>query len=162
MLRLSKRAWNNVLIFSMIALILILNLEQFKNDTPKTRLIVPEGEYILSLNINGVEIERAGRQWRIASNGIQVTPTPAEDKLRNIVSAWQRAYVSPADIDFDTELFGQPDILVTLQLAGVSQATVIGFSIINEQLYLTLNTQVYILNSPNVSFLLEPIVTVTQ
>lgn len=56
MLRLSKRAWNNVLIFSMIALILILNLEQFKNDTPKTRLIVPEGEYILSLNINGVEI----------------------------------------------------------------------------------------------------------
>lgn len=78
------------------------------------------------------------------------------------MSAWQRAYVSPADIDFDTELFGQPDILVTLQLAGVSQATVIGFSIINEQLYLTLNTQVYILNSPNVSFLLEPIVTVTQ
>jgi len=162
MLRLSKRAWNNVLIFSMIALILILNLDQFKDDSPKTRLVVPEGEYILSLDINGVKIEKAGQQWRIAPNSIQVNPLPTEAQLRSLVSAWQEVYISPANIDYDLSLFSQPDVIVTLRLAGRSEASVIGFSIINEQLYLVLDAQVYILNSPNVSYLLEPIVNVTQ
>ena len=162
MLRLSKRAWNNVLIFSMIALILILNLDQFNQEEARTRLIVPEGEYILSIDINGLEIEKAGPQWRIAPSGIQANETINETQLSDIVDAWQRAYISPVGTEFSTEVFGQPDIIAVLQLAGVSKQTVVAFNIVQEELFLVIDKQVYILNSPNVAQLLEPVVNVTQ
>lgn len=162
MLRLSKRAWNNVLIFSMIALILILNLDQFNQEEARTRLIVPEGEYILSIDINGLEIEKAGPQWRIAPSGIQANETINETQLSDIVDAWQRAYISPVSTEFSTEVFGQPDIIAVLQLAGVSKQTVVAFNIVQEELFLVIDKQVYILNSPNVAQLLEPVVNVTQ
>lgn len=162
MLRLSKRAWNNVLIFSMIALILILNLDQFSQEEASTRLIVPEGEYILSVSINGLKIEKAGPQWRVSSSGIQANENISQTQLSNIIDAWQRAYISPVSTEFSTEVFGQPDIIAVLQLAGVSKQTVVAFNIVQEELFLVIDKQVYILNSPNVAQLLEPVVTVTQ
>lgn len=162
MLRLTKRAWNNVLIFSMLGLILILNIDTFRSDGPSARLIVPEGEYILNIQINQVEIEKAGQQWRIDPNGVQPNVQVSAEKLQAIVSAWQQAYISPAGLDFDNTLFSSPSSLVVISLAGVSKPTVVALNIVEEQLFFVIDKQVYILNSPTIVQLLEPIVQVTH
>lgn len=162
MLRLSKRAWNNVLIFSMLALILILNFDKLGSDEPTARLVVPEGEYIISMQINQVEIEKAAQLWRIDPNGIQPSSMPTQVQLANIVAAWQRAYITPTDLEFDTELFGNPSTLVVISLAGVSAPIVVALSIVEGQLLFIIDKQVFILNSPAITDLLEPIVQVKQ
>lgn len=157
----SQRTWNNVLIFIVIAMILVLNLDKFSSgDGPKARLIVPEGEYILNLSINQVEIEKAGQQWRISGKGVQPSILPNAGQLQSIVSAWQRAYISPAGIDFDADLFAAPDSLVIISLAGKLEPIVVALSIVEQQLFVIVNKQVYILNSPSITKLLEPIVSV--
>lgn len=162
MIRLTKRAWNNILIFSMLGLILILNIDTFRSNEPTTRLIVPEGEYIINLQINQVEIEKAGQQWRIDPNGIQPNLQPNIEKLEAIIRAWQQAYISPAGIEFDNNLFSAPSSLVVISLAGVSQPTVVALNIVEGQLFFVIDKEVYILNSPTIVQLLEPIVQVTQ
>lgn len=163
MLRLSKRAWNNILIFSMLVLILILNLDQFSsNDKAQARLVVAQGEYILSMQINQLEIEKAGSQWRINPNAIAPSNMPTAQQLQSIILAWQQAYVQPADIEFDSQQFASPDTLVSLNLAGSNTPIVVAFFIVNEQVYLVLNKQVYVLMSPNIEQLLSPIVTVKK
>jgi hypothetical protein len=146
----------------MLGLILVLNIDSFRSDEPTTRLIVGEGEYIISMQINQVEIEKAGQQWRIDPNGEQASVIPSHEKLQAIVKAWQQAYVSPAGIEFDNELFSSPSTLVVLSLAGVSQPTVVALNIIESQLFFVIDKEVYILNSPTIKQLLEPIVQVTQ
>jgi hypothetical protein len=160
--KLTKRSWNNILIFSMLGLILILNIDSFKSDESTTRLIVPEGEYIISMQINRVEIEKAGPLWRINPNGVQPNTLPSPEKLQVIVKAWQQAYISPAGIDFDGDLFSSPSTLVVLSLAGVAQPTVVALNIIDGELFFVINKQVFILNSPTIQKLLEPIVLVSQ
>ncbi len=162
MLRMSKRTWNNVLIFSMIGLILILNLDKFRSDEPKARLIVPEGDYIISMQINQVEIEKAGQLWRINQSSLDSEFNVDSERLLGLVKSWQQAYISPAEIEFDSELFSTPSVLVVISLAGVSKPVVVALNILQEQLFLVLDKQVYILNSPTIKQLLEPIVSVTQ
>ncbi len=162
MLRLTKRTWNNVLIFSMIGLILILNIDTFKGEKPTARLIVAEGDYIINLQINQVELEKAGPQWRIDTNGIQPNVMPNAEKLQEIIKAWQQAYITPAEMEFDNSLFSAPSTLVVISLAGVSQPTVVALNIIESQLFFVINKQIYVLNSPTIQQLLEPVVKVTQ
>ena len=162
MLRLSQRAWNNVLIFSMLTLILIFNYDKFGDDEPSARLIISEGEYIINMQINEVEIERAGQLWRLDPNAVQPSIVPTAEQLSDIINAWQRAYISPAGIEFDQEMFGNPSTIVVISLAGVSAPKVVALSVVEEQLFFVVNKQVYILNSPTIRALLEPIVQVKQ
>jgi hypothetical protein len=146
----------------MLGLILALNFDKFRSDEPSTRLIIAEGEYILVMQINRVRIEKAGQQWRIDPNGVQPSVIPSPETLQGIVKAWQQAYISPAGIDFDAETFSTPSTLVVLSLAGVSKATVVALHIVEGQLFVVISKEVYILNSPGIGRLLEPIVQVTQ
>jgi hypothetical protein len=146
----------------MLTLILILNYDRFGSDEPTARLVVPEGEYIISMQINNVEIEKAGQLWRIDPNGIQPSVLPDAQQLQDIVSAWQRAYITPAGIEFDAALFGVPSSLVVISLAGVSTPTVVALNIVEEQLFIVIKKEVFILNSPTISALLEPIIQVRQ
>lgn len=163
MLRLTQRAWNNVLIVTMISLIVVFNFEKFTwEDDLSARLVVPEGEYILSMNINGVDIQKAGQQWRISPNGLQINPNPSAEALAAIVRAWQTFYISPANIPFDLESFASPQAIVTIALAGDAKPVVVAFNVIEQQLLVVINKQVFIVNSPSISALLEPIVRVKR
>jgi hypothetical protein len=93
---------------------------------------------------------------------VQPSTQPNAEKLQTIVSAWQQAYISPAEIEFDNTLFSSPSSLVVISLAGVSQPTVVALNIVEGQLFFVIDKQVYILNSPTIAQLLEPIVQVTQ
>ncbi|MFT6269935.1 MAG: hypothetical protein ACJAVV_002763 [Alphaproteobacteria bacterium] len=146
----------------MIGLILVLNIDTFRSDGPTARLIVPEGEYIINMQINQVELEKAGPQWRIDPNGIQPNVMPTGEKLQDIVKAWQQAYISPAGMEFDNAVFSTPSSLVVISLAGVNQPTVVALNIVENQLFFVIDKQIYVLNSPAIQQLLEPIVHVTQ
>ena len=161
--RLSQKAWNNVLIFIALGMILVLNLDQFKqNDDNATRLIVPEGSFIQKLDINGVLIEKAAQQWRINTAGILPETMPDAQQLSSMVKAWQQVYITPSEMDFSIDSFGDPDIVVTITIAGQVESIVVGLSVQSKQLYVILNTQIYLLNSPPIKTLLEPIVAVSQ
>lgn len=162
MIRMSNRAWNNVLIFTVIGLILIFNLDKFRENDQTTRKVVNDGEYILSMQINEVELERAGQTWRIDPNGVQPSQQPSAQQLQTIINAWQQAYITPAGIEYDTNLFSSPNSLVVLYLAGQSKPIVVALNIVQEQLFFVIDQQVFILNSPSIQQLLEPIVQVKQ
>lgn len=161
MLRMSQRTWNNVLIFIVIAMILALNIDKFTaDDGPRARLVVPEGEFILNLSINQVAIEKAGQQWRINRAGVQPSTPASAEQLQSLVSAWQQTFITPAGIEFDAATFTNPDSLVVLELAGKPEPIVVALKIVEEQLFLIVDKQIYILNSPSIKKLLEPIVDV--
>lgn len=83
---LSKRGWNNVLIFACMGMIIIFNLmgdKLIKNAQGDIVNVLPEQSIILTLEYPDVSIERLGRSWR-------VTPT---NKLTNenaakIINHW--------------------------------------------------------------------------
>ena len=87
---------------------------------------------------------------------------PNAEKLQEIIKAWQQAYITPAEMEFDNSLFSAPSTLVVISLAGVSQPTVVALNIIESQLFFVINKQIYVLNSPTIQQLLEPVVKVTQ
>ncbi|MDP2562541.1 hypothetical protein [Psychrobium sp. 1_MG-2023] len=66
---LSKRGWNNVLMFSCMAMIIIFNLMGDKlvdNAEGDIVPILPEQSMILTLEYPNYSIERLGRGWRVA------------------------------------------------------------------------------------------------
>jgi len=58
---LSKRAWNNVLIFAMLGLIVVFNFDRlFPVDSSNRAMLIAEHEFILSMQINELTFERIG------------------------------------------------------------------------------------------------------
>ena len=89
MARLSQKAWNNVIIFAMLAMILMLNLSSFKpDDSDLPSPIIEEGAILLSLQINQNVIERAGQTWRLEDIAQEQV---SSQQLAILVDNWQRA-----------------------------------------------------------------------
>ena len=66
--RLSKRGWNNVMIFACLAMIIIFNTMSNKlvdNAEGESGLILPPQSMILTLEYPSGTIERLGRNWRV-------------------------------------------------------------------------------------------------
>lgn len=85
-MRLSKRAWNNVLIFACLGMITIFNLMSGKlieNAEGTIVSILPEQSMVLTLEYPTVSIERLGTSWRVnPSDKIQ------PDDVERIINAW--------------------------------------------------------------------------
>ena len=70
MIKLSRSGWNNVIIFSVMGFILLINLTQkntFMHATPENteQFLIAEHAVILSLTVNQqTHIERIGQTWR--------------------------------------------------------------------------------------------------
>jgi hypothetical protein len=118
MLRLSKRAWNNVLIVSMLVMILLFNTTtNFLNDGDQetaTMPLLPEGSVIMTLEMGDVKVERIGRGWR--SNA---SPAVPEATLARLVARWSEAQLNVYDIPSDE----QP-LVAIVWLAGDTQGQV--------------------------------------
>jgi len=68
-LSLSKRGWNNVLIFACLGMIIIFNLMGEKlidNAQGDISTILPEQSMILTIEYPDFSIERLGRTWRVS------------------------------------------------------------------------------------------------
>ena len=116
MIRLTSRAWNNVLIISMLLLILMFNLtgNLFSGSSVKNETIdklVPTDAMLTSIVTHAYTLERVGRGWRILrvvkddladdNNGGESTITETSDNkidnqlLTDNVFAWQEALLEP-------------------------------------------------------------------
>lgn len=158
MARLSQKAWNNVIIFTMLAMILVLNISSFKSDDSDLPVpIIEEGGLLLSLQIDQYVIERAGRTWRLSSSSPlanQQSSKEQSDALAILVENWQRALVKQQN-DVTAEALQSPDVVVVLWLAGERNSLVLPIKTINQQTYLMFNDEVMLLDFPTVEQLTQ-------
>lgn len=152
MARLSQKAWNNVIIFAMLAMILMLNLSNFKpDDSNSPMLIIEEGGILLSLQLNQNVIERAGKTWRFEGDtSAQASP----EQLATLVDNWQRALLKPQN-EINAEQFQTPDHVVVLWLAGERNGRVLPIKTIQQQTYIMFNDEPMLLDFPTVEQLTQ-------
>jgi hypothetical protein len=99
--RLTKRAWNNVLIFACLAMIIIFNTMTDKlvdNAEGESALILPPGSMILTLEYPDGTIERLGRNWLVTlkneselssdQQGQGRTQAQVQDIAQQLIDRW--------------------------------------------------------------------------
>ena len=127
-MKLSRTGWNNVIIFSVMTIILVINATNNKlfpnedNENNSQRLILPQHGVILTLAIDlpdkqQVLFERAGRSWQLTTKGLILAKT--EQQIEQMMFAWQHSsgLVQAAEIVIDSD----QRIVVQIALAGESQ-----------------------------------------
>ncbi len=125
-MKLSKTAWNNVIIFSVMIIILLINTTNnrlFPEDERSDNAhILPEHSVILALAMtfpdeSKIMFERIGRAWRMTSQG-RVSDL-SNQQIEQVMFAWQQSsgLVQAGDIVID----GKEGTQVELSLAGVEQ-----------------------------------------
>lgn len=96
MVKMSRKAWNNVVIFSMLLMIFFLNGLHYKLNPSDEALVVesvlPEQSFVLALAFPGYKIERIGTSWRIE------LPQDSDDsyttaQLQQLIAKWQQLQV---------------------------------------------------------------------
>ena len=137
-MKLSRTGWNNVIIFSVMAMILVINqmnkglFQSGERAAAEQSFILERHSAILTLAINRqLLIERIGRTWRA---------TPAHisgQSLEQMMLAWQES--SGAVVNAPEGLEQQSGVVVTVQLAGQLQPHVFSLYPVSEQLLLYLH-----------------------
>lgn len=129
MLRLSKKGWNNVLIFAMLIMIMVFNglhkRIEFAQTEPEDVLILPENSLVLTLQVGNVAIERIGQSWR--SN--PVVDLSAE-QLAKLMLDWKGQKAKWHQQDAEAKLMTEgkePDFFVVASLAGKVDGAVYAF-----------------------------------
>ena len=119
MIKLSRQAWNNVLIVTMIVMIFLFNstnniLTGGQDDDPKVLPILPEGSLILTVEMGDRKIERIGRSWR-ANPSLDM----ADEALSALMSNWQNGLVM-----VDEGALPDTPIVIVVWLAGETKGRV--------------------------------------
>jgi hypothetical protein len=134
MVKLSKTGWNNVIIFSVMGFILLINATNkkiFSSDegalNEQEIALVGTQNVILTLDINNVvAIERIGRTWRA---------TPAHisgQALAQMMMSWQQG--SGEAMAQAPEIDRQFSLDVTLDIAGQTEPLQLNFYATEQQL----------------------------
>lgn len=135
MLRLSRQAWNNVLIFSMLIMIALLNglHKKLGADEPLSEvLLLPEHSLVLIVNFGEFSVERIGQSWRINQSTVahnQQTKVDAQ-ALASLMDTWKQYVVTLAVSDDEALLLikgKMPDYYVVVTLAGKDDGAVYTF-----------------------------------
>jgi hypothetical protein len=124
-MKLSRTGWNNVIIFSVMTIILLINATNdklFPNEESGTngeQLILPQHSVILTLSIDFSEnqhvlLERVGRSWQLTAKGVPLEKT--EQQIEQMMFAWQQSsgLVQAAEIMIDSD----QGVSVQIALAG--------------------------------------------
>lgn len=152
MIKLSRTAWNNVIIFSVMGMILLLNITNKKlfpeGENPAAgaeKTILGEHAVILTLRIDHLlTVERVGKSWRSE-------PVNDNDQLlEQMMLAWQQSagYV----LDAPAQIYSTNVINVTIGLAGENQEIALRLYPMNDQLLLHNITQNVWLSLPIVLY----------
>ncbi|MFY8273586.1 hypothetical protein AAEU32_05625 [Pseudoalteromonas sp. SSDWG2] len=116
-INLSRKAWNNIIIFAMLIMIFLFNGLHHKlsgDDEPLgPQPILPEQSYILALEYPGVRIERIGTSWRIQAEEEFVDDST---QLEPVILAWQNMQA-----ELGVKTAASPMLVATLSLAGEPQ-----------------------------------------
>jgi len=133
-MKLSKTAWNNVIIFSVMSIIIIINYTNnklfqrdesgaFSQEIP----IITDHSVILTLTINHhIVIERIGQTWRIKPAIL------ARQALEQMMYSWQQS--TGTSVAIQNELAQQTAIMVNVIVAGEENPYVLSVYPLAEQL----------------------------
>ncbi len=125
-MKLSKTAWNNVIIFSVMSIILLINATNNRlfptGESTDNARVLPEHSVILALTMtfpdkSTVMLERIGRAWKMTSQGRVIDLS--NQQIEQVMFAWQQSsgLVQAANIVID----GKEGTQVALSLAGIEQ-----------------------------------------
>lgn len=126
MVKLSKTGWNNVIIFSVMIIILLINSTNERlfpgDNNTNDALLLPEHSVILTLTLmlsddRKVVFERIGRAWQMTSQGVLLDLT--NQQIEQVMFAWQQSsgLVQAPEIVVE----GIAGVNVKLSLAGIEQ-----------------------------------------
>ena len=89
-IRLSKKGWNNVLIFASMFMILLFNYSHKMMTGDQTvepiQTLLPQGTLIQSVDFNGIKLERVGASWRILTD----ISEPDMADAKHYLDTWQQ------------------------------------------------------------------------
>ncbi len=127
----SSKAMNNIVIFAMLIMIALFNLDTLlpKATQTKERSLLPSDAYILKIETDVGKVERTGQQWRQVTSTDSVKQSPAEQ-----IKAWQSAVLAPVD-SLPAGVSEQAPIIAVVWLAGKSDGLVFAFYQTNKQTY---------------------------
>ena len=118
-MQLSRRGWNNVLIFAVLAMMMIFqysgNRLSQNDGATRYQSALPAGAVILSMHFDNVLIRRIGSQ-------LQAQPTLAlsQSQLQQIIQAWEGATFKPlpSDVQVTNLAYG---INIVFELANLAE-----------------------------------------
>ncbi len=118
---LSQRGMNNVVIFAMLIMIALFNLDTFlpSAKTPAAMPLIPEDAYVLKIEQGQNQLVRNGQGWRQITEGPAPSVSPDEQ-----IAAWRQA-VMRSQMDA-AEVTGEP-LIAVVWLAGQSDGLVFAF-----------------------------------
>ncbi|MEM0911505.1 MAG: hypothetical protein AAGJ37_11050 [Pseudomonadota bacterium] len=149
MRKLSQRAWNNILIFSMLALIIILNWENFvSRDVQTSSTALDQTDVILSMQIDTLSFERIGTGWRVQGPEHLIPKNLNTEKIDQIVNSWLQLQLSELSSKAEYQYFTQPDHNVKLYVAGRQEPLLIYLVLSDNQLYAMIENQPFIIEAP--------------
>lgn len=121
--KLSQRAMNNVVIFAMLVMIALFNLDSFlpKPKVAEIQPLLAPDAYVLKIEHDGNKLERNGQQWRqVSSKG--VLPVTASEQIAH----WQGAQLQSTTLAENAFQSIAP-MVVVVWLAGQPNGQVFAF-----------------------------------
>lgn len=89
MIRLSRKGWNNVLIFASLFMILIFNGVHNKLinkvSPEQSKNLLPVAEVVLSADFPNISVERVGRGWRSLPQSEYT-----DQQVSDVINQWQQ------------------------------------------------------------------------
>lgn len=123
-MQLSRKGWNNVLIFSMLLMIFFFNgLHKKLNKEPTeqgVQALLPTQSFVLALSFPELKIERIGTTWRsqqLQSDASLKNWPASQQHMADLVSYWQRAELTLVNTKTNQKTL-TPIYVATLWLAG--------------------------------------------
>ena len=153
MIKLSQRAWNNVIIVSMLILIMLFNFSSdFLNGGSDKALplltLVPANMVITTMQFEQEKVERIGQGWRATSG--QYTKKYSNEELTSLVEHWMNAEINSVDQSPNGQL---PFSTVQLWFAGQALPIDYHFMQLEDKTLVKINKQIYLLISPSYQML---------
>lgn len=95
MIRMSRRTWNNVIVFGVLAIFLLLyiapnQMAKFRDQHAPT--LVPNNATVVQIRFPSIVLERHGPHWRL-----HPAPTSAVD-IPDLLQAWQLQPLRPEPV----------------------------------------------------------------
>ncbi|MCE2593998.1 hypothetical protein K6Y31_04110 [Motilimonas cestriensis] len=120
-MKLSKKAWNNVLIFAVLGMIFIFNFshKRMLNEeisSPKQTTLLPSHSMILTMQGPDYTIERIGRSWRSRPD-IGLAP----EQLNKMMNAWLSEPLATLELPTGQLPVSQFSQVYQFWLAGVDE-----------------------------------------
>ena len=151
MIRLSRRAWNNVIIFTMLIMIILFNsthniLTGSVDDESQVVPLLSPDAVLMSLEFGNQKIERIGRGWRL-------TPPSnlSESELADIIAHWHQAELVPDELPASV-----PPLVVVAWLAGQPHGRVFQYYLTDQALFVKVESQLYKVINKNQQQLMLP------